>query len=267
MFSAVGTVPRRQTVVTTRHLACVRTSAAGSDPSGAAAAAAAVCSVRPAAATTTTTTKTTAGGGGGGGGELRLAPAEMTSEPRRRRPAMAVAARALTLLRLASVAALLLSGPPDARAAGPSRCDRPELRPCLCGKTTYDRQELYAVNCTDTGFSSDQSLRALASLPNETEVSVPRRFSTPFDLRRTHAHRSPVPCPAGAHIHRQPSVRAAVQRVRLQRQRPGETAVPRHVQQRHTRDQRQELPSRVVRRTSDTQQQQDRVERHRIPSS
>lgn len=86
---------------------------------------------------------------------------------------MAVAACSTTrALTLASLALLLLSGPPDARAAGPSKCDKPELRPCLCGKTTYDRQELYAVNCTDTGFSLNQSLRVFANLPNETEVSV-----------------------------------------------------------------------------------------------
>lgn len=50
------------------------------------------------------------------------------------------------------------------------KCDRAELSACYCGKTTYDRQELYAVNCTGTGLSKENSLDALMNLPNETEV-------------------------------------------------------------------------------------------------
>lgn len=50
------------------------------------------------------------------------------------------------------------------------KCDKPELSPCYCGKTTYDRQELYAVNCTGTALSMKKSLDVFMNLPDETEV-------------------------------------------------------------------------------------------------
>lgn len=54
------------------------------------------------------------------------------------------------------------------------KCEKAELSPCYCGKTTYDRQELYAVNCTGTALSMQKSLDVFMNLPNETEV---RRYS------------------------------------------------------------------------------------------
>lgn len=51
-----------------------------------------------------------------------------------------------------------------------SKCTKPELGPCYCGKTVYDRQELYAVNCTGTALSINASLDVLMNLPDETEV-------------------------------------------------------------------------------------------------
>lgn len=71
---------------------------------------------------------------------------------------------------------------------------------------------------------------------------------------------------SGANIHGQLVAATAVQHIRRQ-QHYGEIAVPGHVQQRHTRDQGQELSPRFGRRTVDTQQQPDRIERHWIPSS
>ncbi|VVC30165.1 Leucine-rich repeat,Leucine-rich repeat domain, L domain-like,Leucine-rich repeat, typical subtype [Cinara cedri] len=54
----------------------------------------------------------------------------------------------------------------------PTKCTKPELKQCYCGKTTYDRQELYAVNCTGTSLSTTRSLEALTNLPDETEVLI-----------------------------------------------------------------------------------------------
>jgi len=70
----------------------------------------------------------------------------------------------------------------------------------------------------------------------------------------------------GTDIHGQHSARAAVQRVWRQQHR-GEIALPRHVQQWYTRNQREEFSSCFGRRAADTQQQQNRAERHWIPSS
>lgn len=52
-----------------------------------------------------------------------------------------------------------------------AKCAKPELSSCYCGKTTYDRQELYAVNCTGTGLDAQKSMDVFMNLPNETEVS------------------------------------------------------------------------------------------------
>lgn len=51
------------------------------------------------------------------------------------------------------------------------KCTKPELSSCYCGKTTYDRQLLYAVNCTGTGLDAQKSMDVFMNLPNETEVS------------------------------------------------------------------------------------------------
>ncbi|XP_025203663.1 trophoblast glycoprotein [Melanaphis sacchari] len=78
----------------------------------------------------------------------------------------------------ASVAALLivmlLSASPVAATSGPLlvRCAKTELSACYCGRTMYDRQELYAVNCTGTGLSTQKSLDVLLNLPSETEVLI-----------------------------------------------------------------------------------------------
>lgn len=50
------------------------------------------------------------------------------------------------------------------------KCTQPELSPCYCGKTVYDRQQLYAVNCTGTGLTLQKSLDVLTNLPDEIEV-------------------------------------------------------------------------------------------------
>ncbi|KAL5232813.1 hypothetical protein ACI65C_000223 [Semiaphis heraclei] len=78
----------------------------------------------------------------------------------------------------ASVAALLvvlllvvLLPPSPASGQPPVRCTKPELSACFCGRTTYDRQELYAVNCTGTGLSLQESIDVFLNLPSETEVS------------------------------------------------------------------------------------------------
>lgn len=57
------------------------------------------------------------------------------------------------------------------------KCTKPELSPCYCGKTTYDRQELYAVNCTATALSMQKSLDVLMNLPDETEVRYGLMFA------------------------------------------------------------------------------------------
>lgn len=83
-------------------------------------------------------------------------------------PAASVAALLVVLLLV-----VLLPPPPAAAASGqpPVRCSKPELSACFCGPTTYDRQELYAVNCTGTGLSLQQSIDVFLNLPSETEVS------------------------------------------------------------------------------------------------
>ncbi|XP_050535677.1 phospholipase A2 inhibitor isoform X2 [Daktulosphaira vitifoliae] len=52
------------------------------------------------------------------------------------------------------------------------RCNKPVLNHCYCGKTTYDRQELYAVNCTNTLLSTKESLDVFKNLPSEIEVLI-----------------------------------------------------------------------------------------------
>jgi len=71
---------------------------------------------------------------------------------------------------------------------------------------------------------------------------------------------------AGADIHRQHYARATNKHIWRQ-QHHGQTTIPGHVPQRHKRDQRKEFSSRFKRRTSDTQQQRNRVEWHRVTSS
>lgn len=60
------------------------------------------------------------------------------------------------------------------------KCVKPELRACYCGKTTYDRQELYAVNCTGTGLDPQRSRDVFVNLPDETEVRPGRAVNTDF---------------------------------------------------------------------------------------
>jgi len=66
---------------------------------------------------------------------------------------------------------LCLSGRAACDVATLVKCVKPELRPCYCGKTTYDRQELYAVNCTGTGLDPQRSRDVFVNLPDETEAS------------------------------------------------------------------------------------------------
>lgn len=83
-------------------------------------------------------------------------------------PAASVAALLVVLLLV-----VLLPPPPAAAASGqpPVRCAKYQLSACYCGRTTYDRQELYAVNCTGTGLNMHQSMEVFLNLPSETEVS------------------------------------------------------------------------------------------------
>jgi len=83
-------------------------------------------------------------------------------------PAASVAALLAVLLLV-----VLLPPPPAAATSGqmPGRCAKSELSACYCGRTTYDRQELYAVNCTGTGLNMQQSIEVFLNLPSETEVS------------------------------------------------------------------------------------------------
>lgn len=83
-------------------------------------------------------------------------------------PAASVAALLVVLMLV-----VLLPPPPAVAASGqpPSRCVKSELSACYCGRTTYDRQELYAVNCTGTGLNMQQSIEVFLNLPSETEVS------------------------------------------------------------------------------------------------
>jgi hypothetical protein len=76
-----------------------------------------------------------------------------------------------TTATVTAVAVSLLLILPVAMSSELFRCTKPELGSCYCGKTTYDRQELYAVNCTGTELTMKQSLDVLMNLPNETEVS------------------------------------------------------------------------------------------------
>lgn len=78
----------------------------------------------------------------------------------------AVKSQVLPLLLL-----LLLACAPAALCEPLVRCAKPELSPCYCGPTTYDRQLLYAVNCTGTALNTQRSLDVFMNLPNETEVS------------------------------------------------------------------------------------------------
>lgn len=84
-------------------------------------------------------------------------------------PAASVAALPVVLM----LVVLLPPPPPAAAASGqpPGRCAKSELSACYCGRTTYDRQELYAVNCTGTGLNMQQSIGVFLNLPSETEVS------------------------------------------------------------------------------------------------
>lgn len=85
----------------------------------------------------------------------------------------------LLLLLLLSLCLLL----PMMVVCEPVRCEKPELSACYCGKTTYDRQELYAVNCTGTALSMQKSLDVFKNLPNETEVR--HIYSTIVIVQRT----------------------------------------------------------------------------------
>ncbi|XP_022167912.1 phospholipase A2 inhibitor [Myzus persicae] len=84
-------------------------------------------------------------------------------------PAASVAALLAVLLLV-----VLLPPPPAAAASGqpPVKCTKSELSACYCGPTTYDRQELYAVNCTGTKLSLQESLDVFSNLPSETEVLI-----------------------------------------------------------------------------------------------
>ncbi|CAI6367843.1 unnamed protein product [Macrosiphum euphorbiae] len=84
-------------------------------------------------------------------------------------PAASVAALLVVLLLV-----VLLPPQPAAAASGqpPVRCAKYQLSACYCGRTTYDRQELYAVNCTGTGLNMHQSMEVFLNLPSETEVLI-----------------------------------------------------------------------------------------------
>jgi len=97
-------------------------------------------------------------------------------------------------------------------------------------------------------------------------ISVTNVRQTMFRLSLTLSPYQLLCLVAGADIHRQLYARTADQHIRRQ-QHHGQSTFPGHVQQRHRRDQRKKLSSRFERRTTDTQQQHDRVEWHWISSS
>ncbi|CAH1713225.1 phospholipase A2 inhibitor beta [Aphis gossypii] len=88
--------------------------------------------------------------------------------------ASTVSAASVAALLVVMLLVALLSPSPAAASSGPLpvRCAKRELSACYCGQTTYDRQELYAVNCTGTGLSMKQSIDVFLNLPSETEVLI-----------------------------------------------------------------------------------------------
>lgn len=84
---------------------------------------------------------------------------------------MALTKHTIALMAAVAVAVTVLCLPASTCGGSiPVRCTKAELSSCYCGRTTYDRQELYAVNCTSTGLSFQKSLDVLMNLPDEIEV-------------------------------------------------------------------------------------------------